>query len=310
MTSPYLRNLDAASPAEAGAVSDLQRASTRAVEKPWGTNVLRSWSDLAIGSKPVGELWFDIPHPAAPNLLLKLLFTEQQLSVQVHPGDVFARSMGLPNGKSEAWYVLDAKPGAQVAIGLKQSMTADALRAAIADETIVDLIAWRDVVAGDVVFIPAGTIHAIGPGLVIAEIQQRSDTTFRMYDFGRGRALDIENAIAVADAGPPASAAAARVIDQRRTVLVDSPMLVIERLDVRAGEHLQLCAEGETWVMTIRGSLKLDEQDLPVGEVAYLSRGSVHLRPNGADAVALVSYPGPHRASLMIDPSPPLEVFA
>src|SRR5208283_836221 len=137
-----------------------------------------------------------------PSLLLKLLFTSQPLSIQVHPNDVFARSMGLPNGKTEAWYILSAARDAKVALGLSRRLTPQQLRNAIDDGTISDLVVWHTVSANDVVFVPAGTIHAIGPGLVIAELQQRSDATFRLFDFGRRRELQIENSIVVANAGP------------------------------------------------------------------------------------------------------------
>lgn len=182
----------------------VQRAAVRTVAKPWGSQTLAPWSALADGDRPIGEIWFELPsaHHAPPSLLLKLLFTEQRLSIQVHPDDAFARSLGLSNGKSEAWYVLSASPGAQVAAGLTVTLTRDELGASIRDGSIADLIAWRDVSVGEVIFVPAGTIHAIGPGLVIAEIQQRSDTTFRMFDFGRARSLDVENALAVARAEP------------------------------------------------------------------------------------------------------------
>ncbi len=152
---------------------------------------------------------------ADPSLLLKLLFTSQPLSIQVHPDDAFAHSMGLPNGKTEAWYVLSATPEAKVALGLTRRLTPQQLRTAIGDGSIADLMMWRSVSARDVISVPAGTIHAIGAGLVIAEIQQRSDTTFRLSDSGRGRELHIENAIAVAHAGPARFSAAAETVDQR-----------------------------------------------------------------------------------------------
>ena len=120
-----------------------------------------------------------------PALLLKLLFTSEPLSIQVHPDDTFARAMGMANGKSEAWYIISAKPGAQIGVGLNRRITPQELRASITNGSIVELVQWRPVAEGDVIFIPAGTIHAIGAGIVLAEIQQRSDTTFRLFDYGR-----------------------------------------------------------------------------------------------------------------------------
>jgi mannose-6-phosphate isomerase len=114
--------------------------------------------------------------------LLKLLFTSQPLSIQVHPDDAFAHLNGLPNGKSEAWYVLRAVPDAKVALGFSRQLTSQQLREAIDDGSISDLVVWKSVLPDDVIFVPAGTVHAIGAGLVIAELQQRSDATFRLFD--------------------------------------------------------------------------------------------------------------------------------
>ena len=164
----------------------IELAVVRPVLKPWGRTDLRPFYYNGAGQL-IGELWFtrsaDAPRSA---LLLKLLFTSQPLSIQVHPTDAFARSMGLSNGKSEAWIILDAAPGAAVALGLRQTLLQNELRAAIEDGSILGLVAWRPASIGDIFRVPAGTIHAIGAGLVLAEIQQNSDTTFRLFDFGRG----------------------------------------------------------------------------------------------------------------------------
>src|ERR1700692_1643395 len=187
-----------------GKVMAIELARARALPKPWGVDDLRPWSAAGHDGIAIGEIWYERPdnEDVAPSLLLKLLFTSQPLSIQVHPDDAFAHSMGLPNGKTEAWYIVNAAPEAKVALGLRRRLTPQQLRTAIDDGSIADLILWRPVSAGDVIFVPAGTIHTIGAGLVIAELQQRSDTTFRLSDSGRGRELHVENAIAVADAGP------------------------------------------------------------------------------------------------------------
>ena len=183
----------------------IERARAQAVQKPWGVADLRPWNKSDHdGSRLVGEIWYERPGNAAsdPSLLLKLLFTSQPLSIQVHPDDAYAQSIGLACGKTEAWYILSAAPGAKIALGLKKRLAPRQLREAVDDGSIAGLVAWRTVLSGDVVFVPAGTIHAIGAGLVIAEIQQRSDATFRMFDFGRKRELHVANAVAVADAAP------------------------------------------------------------------------------------------------------------
>src|SRR5512140_2234870 len=113
----------------------IERACTLAQPRPWGVADLRPWSDAGHEGVRIGEIWYERPgKPAASSsLLLKLLFTSEPLSIQVHPDDAYARSMGLPNGKTEAWYVLSAAPGAKVALGLKQQLTQQQLREAVHD---------------------------------------------------------------------------------------------------------------------------------------------------------------------------------
>ena len=182
----------------------IEPALVQVVHKPWGSTDLLPWSHVLTDGEAVGELWFQRSVLTAPPsaLLLKLLFTKEALSIQVHPDDAFAQSIGLAHGKSEAWYILSASPGAEVAIGLKRQLTAGQLRASIKDGSIADLVQWHRVQKGDAVFVPAGAIYSIGPGLVIAEIQQRSDVTFRLFDYSRQRELHVDDAVAAAHAGP------------------------------------------------------------------------------------------------------------
>ena len=200
----------------------IEHACTRVVSKPWGSTDLLPWSDIRPDGIAIGEIWFqrsDVKAPD-PTLLLKLLFTNEPLSIQVHPDDAFAHSIGLVNGKTEAWYILSATPEAKVAVGLKRHLTTPQLRAAIEDGSIVDLIQWRQVSKDDVIFVPAGTIHAIGPGLVLAEIQQRSDTTFRLFDHGRQREIHVDNAVAAANAGPAEHQSPPQHLTDARSLLV------------------------------------------------------------------------------------------
>src|SRR6266480_1493280 len=177
----------------------IELARTCALPKPWGILDLRPWSNARHDGGAIGEIWYERPGRAAADssLLLKMLFTNQPLSIQVHPDDAFAHSIGLPNGKTEAWYILSAAPDARVAVGLKRHLTPQELRASIRDGSIASLTEWRPVVTGDIIFIPAGTIHAIGAGIVLAEIQQHSDATFRLFDYGRQRELHEDCAVAV-----------------------------------------------------------------------------------------------------------------
>jgi mannose-6-phosphate isomerase len=129
-------------------------------------------------------------------LLLKFLFPKEKLSVQVHPDDDGAKAVGQPCGKTECWYVLAAERGAQVALGLKPGVTHEQVEAAINDVQLEPLMNWLDVNPGEMIYVDAGTIHAIGPGSILLETQQNSDTTYRLYDYGRGRELHIREGLA------------------------------------------------------------------------------------------------------------------
>jgi mannose-6-phosphate isomerase len=143
-----------------------------------------------------GEVWFP-----AGDLLIKFLFTEQDLSVQVHPDDEYARAQGESCGKTEMWHILRAEPGARIALGFRRSISADELASSAQDAKILDLLNWVQVQPGDTYLIPAGTVHAISAGIALCEIQQNSDITYRLYDYGRRRPLHLQHAAQVADLG-------------------------------------------------------------------------------------------------------------
>lgn len=133
-------------------------------------------------------------------LLVKLIDAKRALSVQVHPDDAYAgRYENGQSGKTEMWYILDAAPGASVVCGLRQPATAAELRAGIAEGTIEPWLQRVPVRKDDVFYIEAGTIHAIGAGVLLAEIQESSNLTYRLYDYGRERALHVDKALAVAN---------------------------------------------------------------------------------------------------------------
>ena len=252
----------------------IEHARARALPKPWGVEDLRPWSTARRDGNAIGEIWYERSDIAAadPSLLLKLLFTSQPLSIQVHPDDAFAHSMGLPNGKTEAWYVLSAAPEAKVALGLSRRLTPQQLREAIDDGSIADLVVWRAVSADDVIFVPAGTIHAIGAGLVIAELQQRSDATFRLFDYGRQRELHIENAIAVADTGAANFQVRPSQLTAERRLLISSPHFVFERIDLPPNSYWCLEAERETWLLVLSGSAITGSFDVATGDAIFRKR--------------------------------------
>jgi mannose-6-phosphate isomerase len=241
----------------------------------------------------VGELWFERADKNAPTpaLLLKLLFTSEPLSIQVHPDDTFARAMGMPNGKSEAWYIISAKPGSQIGVGLERRVTPQELRASIRNGSIVELVRWRPVEKGDVIFIPAGTIHALGAGIVLAEIQQHSDTTFRLFDYGRQRELHEDNGVAVANAWPLRSAQNPTRLTAERTVLVASRYFVLERLDLPEGSSWALLAEAETWLLVLDGHAAIGLAAASTGQAIFVGGGRTSIEVGINGLTALVAYP-------------------
>ena len=272
----------------------IERAQVRALPRPWGVVDLTPWSDAGHDGVAIGELRYERPTrgPPDPSLLLKLLFTSEALSIQVHPDDTCAKSMGLPNGKTEAWYVLSAAPGAKIALGLKQRLTQQQLRQAVEDGSIADLVVWKTAVPDDVISVPAGTIHAIGAGLVIAEIQQRSDATFRLFDHGRQRELHIERAIAVADASPARAWVQQNRLSDERTLLVSGPHFVLERIELAADSRWCLEAKRETWLLVLSGDAVAGSLDVATANAIFAQSDRVDIRTGKTGMVGLVAYTG------------------
>ncbi len=129
-------------------------------------------------------------------LLMKFLFPHEKLSVQVHPDDASAQKIGQTCGKTECWYVAHAKPGAQVGLGLKPGVTLEQFEAAIHDQRAEELLNWMNVFPGEMIYVAGGTVHTLGPGSIIVETQQQSDTTYRLYDYGRPRELHLKKGLA------------------------------------------------------------------------------------------------------------------
>jgi mannose-6-phosphate isomerase len=273
----------------------IEHARMRAVRKPWGSTDLQPWSEIQADGAAVGELWFQRPGANAPAsaLLLKLLLTRQPLSIQVHPDDAFAHSIGLANGKTEAWYILSATPEAQVAVGLKRQHTAAQLRTSIEDGSITDLVQWHPVRKDDVIFVPAGTIHAIGAGLVLAEIQQSSDTTYRLFDHGRQREIHVDNAVAAANPGPAACQSVQRRLTDARSLLVASPYFILERIDLPPNSSWALHAERETWLLVVEGHAQIGLVNAFVGEAIFVEADHASLKAGSRGLKGLLAYLGP-----------------
>lgn len=197
------------------------KLTTKIVDKPWG----RRGIDPRFGVDPdrqVGEIWFEPPVGLTLDVMAKYLFTTERLSIQVHPDDKTARERGYPRGKDECWIVLDVAEDAELGIGTVREVPPSELMAAARDGTIVELMDWRQPKKGDFIYNPAGTIHALGPGLTVLEIQQAVDLTYRLYDYGRPRELHLDEAADVVRPRPHHNALDATVDGQSR-LLVDGP---------------------------------------------------------------------------------------
>lgn len=228
----------------------------------WGFQDLHPWFDYKTTGEPIGEVWltgddckaetgslaghtlqsiatehsdalFGTGHAGeAFPLLIKVLFPKEKLSVQVHPDDALAQKYGEPRGKTECWYALDAEPDASVALGIEPGVTAEQVRSAIEDATLEKLLTWLPVSKGDMIFVDAGTVHAIAPGAVLLETQQNCDLTYRMYDYGRPRELHLDKAFAAMRLKTDAGKVTPRE-EGDRSVLIDVRYFRVERLAVQ-----------------------------------------------------------------------------
>jgi len=240
-------------------VTRARQLPTRMVEKVWGREVLPA-PFAAPGTARIGEIWFE-PPPEVPQVLVKYLFTSEKLSVQVHPSD--ATAMAGEAGKEECWLVLDAEPDASLAIGFTRDVTPDEIAAAARDGTIESLLAWHPARPGDLFYLPAGTVHAIGPGLALVEVQQTSETTFRLYDYGRPRELHLERALAVA-CGSPYGAGNKRSIADGQ-VLVDGPHFRLDRVEGAPDAATLAAYEGALLVLPLEGEVAASDGSARAG---------------------------------------------
>ncbi len=266
-----------------------RRLTTKRVEKPWGRHDLwPGFPDAPEAGAKVGEVWFEAP--GDPELLVKYLFTSEKLSIQVHPDDAYARAHGHERGKDEAWLILAAEPHATIGIGMLAPMTPEELRASALDGSIENKMDWKAVKAGDTFYSPAGTVHAIGPGLTVIEVQQNVDLTYRLYDYGSDRELHLEDGIAVSKPVPFVAPHVTREIAPGRTLLADGPKFVMERWTKPASATLSPEAGRPVWLVPVAGGGTIDGDVLEAGGV-WLADGAVPLTlAEGADI--LIAYPG------------------
>jgi len=240
-------------------------------ERPWGRRGLQPWYSSTGTTELVGEAWLTGPQCVVETgsfagrtlasvgselggefpLLVKLLFPAEKLSVQVHPDDAQAQALGETRGKTECWYVLEAEPGAVVALGLKDGVDVAQVKAAVTDGTMESLMEWVSVSVGDMLFVDAGTVHAIAPGVVLLETQQTSDVTYRLYDYGRPRELHLEKGLQVIKTKTAAGKVAPRMMNGF-TRLIEKKYFVVDRFDVAAGE-LRVAIDGAGCLVGLSG---------------------------------------------------------
>jgi mannose-6-phosphate isomerase len=268
----------------------------------WGYRDLRPWFDVTADGEPIGEAWLtgDMclvatgPHkgkrldalfqeahgallgPGARSadspLLIKVIFAKEKLSVQVHPDDQMARKYGDPRGKTECWYALAAEPGAQVAVGLKQGVTLAQVEQGIRQSTLEESLNLLPVAQGDMIFVDAGTVHAIWPGAILLETQQNCDLTYRMYDYGRPRELHIEKALEAVHLSTTAGKVTPKDCKDR-TILIEAKHFRVEKIRVTGKLDSQ--------------SLSAQGSSEPSLAYIFIASGAGQITGQGFDPVAL-----------------------
>jgi mannose-6-phosphate isomerase len=266
-------------------------------ERPWGRRDLQPWYSSTGTTELVGEAWLTGPQCVVETgslagrtlasvgsklggefpLLVKLLFPAEKLSVQVHPDDAQAQALGETRGKTECWYVLEAEPGAAVALGLKDGVDVAQVKAAVTDGTMESLMEWVSVSIGDMLFVDAGTVHAIAPGVVLLETQQTSDVTYRLYDYGRPRELHLEKGLQVIKKKTAAGKVAPRIMNGF-TRLIEKKYFVVDRFDVAAGE-VRVAIDGAGCLVGLSGGALVRwsgvEVELKVAQAVVAPAGEV-----------------------------------
>jgi len=248
--------------------------------------VVAEWGEDLLGSANLASYGTKLA------LMAKFLDAADDLSIQVHPDDAYAREHEAHTGhlgKSEAWYVLAAAPGAEVVWGFNRTVSADEVRTAVADGSLDELLNRVPVAPGDVIVNPAGTVHAVGAGLLLFEIQQSSDLTYRLYDYGRRdaagdlRELHVDKALAVADltrADPAAArgtAARFGTDEQPWSSLVATPQFTLHGTQVEGALDCSTSAESFDLLVLVTGGVSLVAGD--GSEAITLERGDAALLP-------------------------------
>lgn len=239
------------------------------VDKPWGrTDIPAAFGDM--GGRQIGEIWYEVERSEQLPILVKWIFTREKLSIQVHPNDAQARQRGMISGKEECWFIVDAKADAVLGMGTTRPLNSDELRAASLSGEIEHLMDWKTVKAGDYFYIPAGTVHAIGAGITLVEIQQNADITYRLYDYGRPRPLHLDDGVDVSIATPYTDKRSGNINDG--LCITDSPFFQLRHVthiddvpDIARGKHL--------WIVPLKGEVISDGIRGGVGDCLLLESG-------------------------------------
>ncbi len=267
-------------------------------ERVWGKQDLSPWFMETGTTEKVGEAWLtgkdcvisggdedgrtlgDLAAQCTGTLgdgefplLVKILFPDDKLSVQVHPDDEQAQKAGLSRGKTECWYVLDALPGATVACGLRKGAGVEDMRTAIADGTVESMLEMLPVKTGDMILVDAGTVHAIGPNVTLLEVQQSSDVTYRLFDYGRDRDLHLEDGLAVVKPKTKAGAVESFEVGGFQRLIKDK-YFIVDRFDLAPHTVLEMAMDGVGCVVGIKGSAAIDAVRFGVGEAVVMPTGS------------------------------------
>ncbi len=274
----------------------------------WGFNDLSPWYNYKTDGEPIGEVWLTGEMCAAETgpltghslkditsangeallgkgrageefpLLVKVLFPKEKLSVQVHPDDTMAQKYGEPRGKTECWYALDAQPGAEVALGIKPGIPTEAVKKAIRESRLEELLISVPVHKGDMIFVDAGTVHAIGPGAVLLETQQTSDLTYRMYDYGRPRELHLEKSFEAMRLATGSGKITPKSVNGH-SVLIDRKYFRVERWNTTLPSPKNASEDVVQLVFVADGKLKIEGSGF---EPFLLDRCRLAVIPAGA----------------------------